>query len=193
MNAREALCDGDHGREVVVGVTAAHRGRQDLVRERRRGEADARLARLGEAVRDVLGSLVLHVGETGQGQTVKLVNNAVAAANAVTLAQALVVARAAGADLGALVEVMRAGSGQSRMLELKAGPMIEHDFSTLFRTGHMLKDVAHCLAEARAAGVGFPAAAFAHEVLAAAVGRGHADDDFASVITVTEGFSGVEL
>jgi 3-hydroxyisobutyrate dehydrogenase-like beta-hydroxyacid dehydrogenase len=142
---------------------------------------------------EVMGELVVHVGAVGQGQTVKLVNNAVAAANAVTLAQALVVAKAAGADLDALVEVMAAGSGGSKMLDLKAGPMRQHDYTTLFKTAHMLKDVRHCMNEAQSAGVPFPAAALAGEVLAASVGRGHGDADFASVIEVIEGAANVRL
>ena len=44
------------------------------------------------------------------------------------------------------------GSGASTMLELKAGPMLERDFEPLFKLEHMLKDVRHCLAEARALG-----------------------------------------
>jgi 3-hydroxyisobutyrate dehydrogenase len=124
---------------------------------------------------------------------VKLVNNAVAAANAVTLAQALVVAKAAGADLDALVQVMGAGSGGSRMLDLKSEPMRQHDYTTLFKTAHMLKDVKHCMNEAQSAGVPFPAAALAGEVLAASVGRGHGDADFASVIEVIEGAADVRL
>ena len=54
----------------------------------------------------------------------------------------------------------------------------------------MLKDVRHCLEEGQAAGVPFPAAAAAREVLSAAVGRGHGDDDFAAVIEVLEGLAG---
>jgi 3-hydroxyisobutyrate dehydrogenase len=142
---------------------------------------------------EVMGGTVLHVGDTGQGQMVKLINNAVAAANAVTLAQALVVGRGTGVDLDALVQVMAAGSGGSRMADLKAGPMQAHDYTTLFKTAHMLKDVRHCLEEGQAAGVPFPAAAVAREVLSAAVGRGHGDDDFASVVEVLEGLAGVRL
>ena len=142
---------------------------------------------------ELMGELVLHVGATGQGQMVKLINNAVAAANTVTLAQALVVGEATGVDLDALVEVMAAGSGGSAMLALKAGPMREHDYSTLFKLEHMLKDVRHCLEEGQAAGVPFPAAATAREVLSAGMGRGHGDDDFAALIEVLEGFAGVRL
>ena len=145
------------------------------------------------AVLEVMGELVLHVGALGQGQMLKLVNNAVAAANAVALGQALLVAQATGVDLDALTKVMAAGSGGSTMLDLKAGPMREHDYATLFKTEHMLKDVRHCLEEGQAAGVPFPAAALAREVLVAAVGRGHGGDDFAAVIDVLEALAGVRL
>jgi 3-hydroxyisobutyrate dehydrogenase-like beta-hydroxyacid dehydrogenase len=142
---------------------------------------------------EAMGEVVLHVGETGQGQMLKLVNNSVAAANAVTLAQALVVAKATGVDLDALAQVMAVGSGGSKMADLKTGPMRAHDYATLFKTAHMLKDVRHCLEEGQAAGVPFPAAAVAREILSGAVGRGYGDQDFASVIEVIEGFSGVRL
>ena len=142
---------------------------------------------------EAMGGLVVHVGPVGQGQTIKLVNNAVAAANAVTLAQALVAAKAAGADLDALTKVMAAGSGGSRMLDLKGGPMREHDYTTLFKAAHMLKDVRHCLDVAQSAGVSFPAAASAADVLRRAVDAGHPDDDFACVIEVIEESTGVRL
>jgi 3-hydroxyisobutyrate dehydrogenase-like beta-hydroxyacid dehydrogenase len=142
---------------------------------------------------DAMGALVLHVGPLGQGEMLKLVNNAVAAANAATLAQALVVAKATGVDLEALVAVMGAGSGGSAMLALKAEPMIQHDYTTLFKLEHMLKDVRLCLEEGQTAGVPFPVAAATREALNAAMGRGHADDDFAAVLEAYEGLAGVRL
>jgi 3-hydroxyisobutyrate dehydrogenase-like beta-hydroxyacid dehydrogenase len=142
---------------------------------------------------DVMGELVVHVGDLGQGQTVKLINNAVAASNASTLAQALIVGKATGVDLDALVRIMGAGSGGSAMLGLKAGPMREHDYATLFKLEHMLKDVRLCLEEGQAAGVPFPTAAHTREVLTAAMGRGLGDADFAALVEVFEGLAGTRL
>ena len=65
---------------------------------------------------------------------------------------------------------MGKGSGGSAMLDLKAGPMRAHDYTTLFKLEHMLKDVRLCLEEAQAADVPFPAAARARDVLVAAMG-----------------------
>jgi 3-hydroxyisobutyrate dehydrogenase-like beta-hydroxyacid dehydrogenase len=142
---------------------------------------------------EVMGELVVHVGDLGQGQTVKLINNAVAASNASTLAQALIVGKATGVDLEALVRIMGAGSGASAMLALKAEPMRRHDYSTLFKLEHMLKDVRLCLEEGQAAGVPFPAAAHTREVLTAAMGRGLGDADFAALVEVLEGLADIRL
>jgi 3-hydroxyisobutyrate dehydrogenase-like beta-hydroxyacid dehydrogenase len=143
---------------------------------------------------EAMGELIVHVGDAvGQGEMVKLINNAVAAANANTLAQALVVGRATGVDLDALTRVMSAGSGGSAMLALKAGPMREHDYSTLFKLEHMLKDVRLCLEEGQAAGVPFPAAASVREALTAGMGRGLGDADFAAIVEAVEGFAGIRL
>ncbi len=142
---------------------------------------------------DAMGALVLHVGETGQGQMVKLINNATAATNLAALAQALLVGKATGVDLDALVQVMGAGSGGSAMLALKAAPLREHDYSTLFKLEHMLKDVRLCLEEAQRAGVPFPAAADAREILVAAMGRGLGDADFTAMLEPLEGSAGLRL
>jgi 3-hydroxyisobutyrate dehydrogenase len=153
-------------------------------------EADFERAR---PLLEVMGELIVHVGELGQGQTVKLINNAVAASNASTLAQALIVGKATGVDLGALIRIMGAGSGASTMLTLKAEPMRTHDYSTLFKLEHMLKDVRLCLEEGQAAGVPFPAAAHTREVLTAAMGRGLGDADFAALVEVLEGLANTRL
>ncbi len=142
---------------------------------------------------EAMGKLVLHVGDLGQGQMVKLINNAVAAVNCATLAQALVVGRRTGVDLEKLVEVMGAGSGGSAMLALKARPMLDHDFSPLFKLAHMLKDLRLCLEEGQAAGVAFPAAAAARELYTAGMGRDLGDQDFAAVLGVIEDLGATRL
>ncbi|MEA2246817.1 MAG: 3-hydroxyisobutyrate dehydrogenase [Solirubrobacteraceae bacterium] len=145
------------------------------------------------ALFDVMGKLVVHVGELGQGQTVKLINNAVAATNLSTLAQALIVGRATGVDLDALMTIMGAGSGGSAMLDLKGQPLVDHDYSTLFKLEHMLQDVRLCLEEGQAAGVPFPAAAHTREVLTAGMGRGLGDADFAAMLDVLEALADTRL
>ena len=146
-----------------------------------------------EPALQTMGELIVHAGALGQGQMVKLINNATAAANAATLAQALIVGKRAEVDLDALVAVMGSGAGGSTMLDLKAGPMREHDYSTLFKLEHMLKDVRLCLEEGQRLGVPFPSAAFARELLSAGIGMGHAEHDFAAIVEPLEGLAGTQL
>jgi 3-hydroxyisobutyrate dehydrogenase-like beta-hydroxyacid dehydrogenase len=140
---------------------------------------------------EVMGEKIVHCGEAGQGQAVKVIANTITAINAATLAQGLVLARQAGVDLDALLESMEGGSADSTMRALKGRPMIEHDFTPLFKLAHMLKDVQLCLAEARTAGSAFPFAGLAQELYGAGMGRGLGDQDFSAVVTVVEGLNGV--
>jgi 3-hydroxyisobutyrate dehydrogenase len=142
---------------------------------------------------DALGTLVVHVGGLGQGEMLKLINNSLGAANAAALAEALVLAQATGVDLDTLVQVTMAGSGGSAQMALKSTPMREHDYTTLFKTAHMLKDVRLCLEEAQAAGVPFPAAAHARDLLAATIGRGYGEEDYAAIVEAAEGLAGRRL
>jgi 3-hydroxyisobutyrate dehydrogenase len=145
------------------------------------------------ALLETMGRVVVHVGALGQGEALKLVNNAVGAANAAALAEALLLARALGLDLDAFAQVLSTGSGASAQLDLKADAMRAHDYTPLFKTAHMLKDVRLCLEEAQAAGIPFPAAAHARDLLAATMGRGHGAEDYAALIEAAEGFAGRRL
>jgi len=156
------------------------------------GGDEAAFARALPALQ-AMGQTIVHVGELGHGQTIKLINNAVSAANAATLAQALVMGAGTGVDLGALIEILGAGSASSTMVTLKAEPMRQHAYDTLFKTDHMLKDVRLCLEEAQAAGVPFPAANAARDALVAAVGRGYGEADFASIVEAFEGLAGLRI
>jgi 3-hydroxyisobutyrate dehydrogenase-like beta-hydroxyacid dehydrogenase len=142
---------------------------------------------------EAMGRVIVHVGALGQGEMLKLINNALGAANAAALAEALLLARASGLDLDAFAEVVSSGSGASAQLTLKADAMRAHDYTPLFKTAHMLKDVRLCLEEAQSAGVPFPAAAHARDLLTATMGRGHGAEDYAAMIEAAEGLAGRRL
>jgi 3-hydroxyisobutyrate dehydrogenase-like beta-hydroxyacid dehydrogenase len=137
-------------------------------------------------VLEAMGKLVVHVGPQGHGSTVKLLNNTTAAVNALAVAEALVAAQEAGVDAEKLRQVMAAGSGGSAMLDLKAGPMLEHDFEPLFKLGHMLKDVRHCLREAERLGARMRLGETAEADYSRADRKGLGEQDFAAVVEVVE-------
>jgi 3-hydroxyisobutyrate dehydrogenase-like beta-hydroxyacid dehydrogenase len=142
---------------------------------------------------EAMGELVVHVGPVGHGQLVKVINNAVAAANTAVVAEALLAGARAGADLDALVRVMQAGSGASAMLDLKHAPMRARNYTTLFKLEHMLKDLRLCLDEARAAGVRTEMIEATEAILAEANERALGDKDFAALLEVVEERAGARL
>ncbi|MEA2143756.1 MAG: 3-hydroxyisobutyrate dehydrogenase [Solirubrobacteraceae bacterium] len=135
---------------------------------------------------EAMGALVVHVGPSGHGEMVKLINNTLAAVNAAALAEGVLLAEAAGLDSDSLRQVVGAGAGSSTMLDIKAGPMFDRDFTTLFKLEHMLKDVRHCIDEAAALGLDLPLAKLAESLYARADQNGLGTRDFAAVIDVME-------
>jgi 3-hydroxyisobutyrate dehydrogenase len=142
---------------------------------------------------EAMGELIVHVGPLGHGQMVKLINNAVAAINTAVAGEALLLGKRTGVDLDSLLSVLNAGSGSSAMLALKAPAMRAHDYTTLFKLEHMLKDLRLCLQEADEVGQEFRFAEEVTEILEAAAGRELGEQDFAALLEVLEQRSGARL
>ena len=103
---------------------------------------------------DAMGERIVRVGPLGHAQMAKLLTNTMGAVNAAVLAEAVRTAKAAGLDEDAFLEVAAGSAGASAMLNLKGRPMFEETWEpVLFKLEHMLKDVRHTLAEARALGI----------------------------------------
>jgi 3-hydroxyisobutyrate dehydrogenase len=135
---------------------------------------------------ETMGERVVRIGPQGHGEMAKVIANTVTAINAAAVGEALTMVRKAGLDPEAWLDVARAGSSGSTMLELKAQPMLDGDFEPLFKLDHMLKDVRHCLAEARALGVELRLAGLAEALYAEAAASGAGERDFAAVVSVAE-------
>ena len=69
------------------------------------------------------GRHVFNVGEFGNGSRMKYVANLLVAINNVAAAEAMVLGMKAGLDPGMIVDLVRAGAGNSRVFELRA-PMM---------------------------------------------------------------------
>jgi 3-hydroxyisobutyrate dehydrogenase len=131
---------------------------------------------------DILGERIVHVGPVGHGQLAKLLTNTMGAVNAAALAECVHTAKAAGLDKEAFLEVAGGSAGASAMVTLKGQPMFEGSFEpALFKLEHMLKDVRHCIAEARALGVELKLGALAETFYSRAADEGLGEKDFAAV------------
>jgi 3-hydroxyisobutyrate dehydrogenase len=132
---------------------------------------------------EAMGERIVYVGPRGHGQLAKLLTNTMAAVNTAALAEAVLAVKRAGVDPDAFLEVAGGSAGASTVLTLKGRPMFDRDFEPLFKLEHMLKDVRHCLEEARALGVELRLGAVAEALYARAAQEGHGEEDFAAVIT----------
>jgi 3-hydroxyisobutyrate dehydrogenase len=132
---------------------------------------------------EAMGERIVHVGPQGHGQLAKLLTNTMGAVNAAALAEAVLTVKSAGVDADAFLEVAAGSAGASTVLTLKGRPMFDQDFEPLFKLEHMLKDIRHCLEEARALGAQLRLGTLAEALYARAAEEGHGEEDFAAVVT----------
>jgi len=108
-----------------------------------------------QAVLGVMGSAKC-VGPVGSGQVAKLCNQLIVGATINVVAEALLLAEAAGADPAAVREAIRGGFAGSRVLEVHGQRMLERNFVPGGQVKTQLKDQRNILAAAGAAGVTLP-------------------------------------
>jgi 3-hydroxyisobutyrate dehydrogenase len=135
---------------------------------------------------DAMGERIVYVGPQGHAQLAKLLTNTMGAVHAAALAESVLAVEKAGMNSDAFLEVAAGSAGNSTVLALKGRPMFDRDFTPLFKLEHMLKDVRHCLDEARALGVALRLGSFVEPLFAKAADAGHGEDDFAAVIRAVE-------
>ncbi len=117
--------------------------------------ADAADYAQAEPVLRVMGSPKA-VGPVGSGQVAKLCNQLIVGATINVVAEALLLAEAAGADPAAVREAIRGGFAGSRVLEVHGQRMLERDFMPGGQVKTQLKDQRNILAAASGAGVTLP-------------------------------------
>lgn len=93
-----------------------------------------------------MGRLAKHMGETGAGATIKLVNNMLSGITTAALAEAAQVAEAAGLDRAATLEILGEGATGSRLLKSKLPKIFNRDFAPQFQLELMEKDLRYFLA-----------------------------------------------
>jgi len=108
-----------------------------------------------EPVLRVMGSPKA-VGPVGSGQVAKLCNQLIVGATINVVAEALLLAEAAGADPAAVRDAIRGGFAGSRVLEVHGQRMLERNFMPGGQVKTQLKDQRNILAAASAAGVTLP-------------------------------------
>ncbi len=148
-----------------------------------------------EVVEPVLRTLgrPVFVGETaGAGQTMKLVNNLLAATALAATAEAMVMGVRAGLDPAVMIDVLNASSGGTHASRDKfPRAVLPRTFDYGFATGLMVKDVRLYLEEARVLGVPSDIAEEIARRWELTLAEEGAESDFTSVIKPIESAAGV--
>jgi 3-hydroxyisobutyrate dehydrogenase-like beta-hydroxyacid dehydrogenase len=127
---------------------------------------------------------VVHIGPNGAGQVAKACNQICTIVNQLGAAEAMLLAERSGVDPHKVKDVLMAGFGASRMLELQAPKMLARDFDGKVESRLHHKDIQIVLALAQSLGIRLPASAAAADVLADLQRRGGAKQDSAAIFKV---------
>jgi 3-hydroxyisobutyrate dehydrogenase len=138
-----------------------------------------------ETARPALAAMsraILHVGATGRGALLKLINNFMCGVQAASLAEAVALIERSGLDRGKSLEVLTAGAPGSPLVRTLAGRMTAQDYTPNFLLRLMAKDLTYALEEGRRHGLSLSTVASAREVVNQAVAAGHGEEDFSALV-----------
>jgi len=143
---------------------------------------DADVFAHAEPVLATYARAVTMMGGAGAGQLTKMVNQICVAGVVQGLAEALDFALRAGLDAERVLDVISKGAAQSWQMENRGKTMIADQFDFGFAVDWMRKDLAICLAEARANGGALPTIALIDQFYARLQARGGGRWDTSSLI-----------
>lgn len=144
---------------------------------------------------EILGNKVFHVGTiVGQAQTVKVLNNLLAATAMIASSEAIVMGVKAGLDARVLLDVINSGSGRNMATAEKFPRVVlPRTFNNGFRTQLMCKDVKLCLEEAERLGATMWVGGVVRQVCGFAASQAKPDEDFTEIIKHFERWADAEV
>ena len=156
------------------------------------GEADA-LERV-RPVLEALGGRIFHVGPSGSGEVVKLVNNMLVGVIGAATAEALVLGVKAGTKVDVMAQVVGASTGASWQL---ANQFPLRAFNGSFRPGFMTnllaKDLGLALELGAENGAPLFLTALTRQLYGEAQAKGYGADDYTSILRILESVAGVSV
>ncbi|MBP3087160.1 NAD(P)-dependent oxidoreductase [Mycolicibacterium fortuitum] len=174
---------------VSGGVHGAAAGTLAVVVSGPRAEFDSL-----SSVFDVLGRAIFVSEQPGAAQTMKLINNLMAATTLAATAEVMVMGVKAGLDADVMIDVLNAGSGGTHASRDKfPRAVLPRTFDYGFATGLMAKDVRLYLDEAVSLGLPVEMAQTVQRVWEETLRTEGAESDFTSVIKPMEKVAGVTV
>jgi 3-hydroxyisobutyrate dehydrogenase-like beta-hydroxyacid dehydrogenase len=140
-----------------------------------------------------IGSSVTYVGERDTARLVKLAHNILLGVLTQSLAEVTVLAERGGVSRATFLEFINGSVLGSVFTRYKSPALVNLDLTPTFTMELLRKDFDLGMAAARALEVPLPVAAATHQLVQAAVGRGHRDEDFAALLIEAARDAAMEL
>jgi 3-hydroxyisobutyrate dehydrogenase len=138
-----------------------------------------------ETARPALAAMsraILHVGGSGRGTLLKLVNNFMCGVQAASLAEALALIERSGLDRAKSLELLTTGAPGSPLVRTLSARMTARDYTPNFLLRLMAKDLTYALGEGRRYGLDLSTVASALQVVDRAVAAGNGEEDFSALV-----------
>ena len=134
-----------------------------------------------QPVFSVMGRETIHLGPTGSGALMKLVNNFVCGVQAAALAEALRFIEATRLDRTKALSILTGGAPGSGIVKRVADRVASNDYSPNFALRWMAKDLSYALQEASARRLALKTVSAAQSIFETAIDEGYGDEDFSAV------------
>lgn len=131
---------------------------------------------------EVMSRDIVHLGPTGSGALLKLINNFMCGVQLASLAEANALIDAGKLDREKALTVLTNGAPGSPLVKTIAGRISAPPSSPNFVLRLMAKDLTYAIAEAKRHGLALETAGAALEIFNRAAEAGHGDEDFSAVI-----------
>ena len=143
---------------------------------------DIKVLEKARAVFAVMSKSIVHLGPTGSGAMIKLVNNFMCGVQVVALAEAIAMIERSGLDRAKALEVLTGGAPGSPLVKTVSTRMMTPDFTANFPLRLIAKDLGYALQEGGKLSIDLVTATAALAEFQKAMAAGHGDRDMAAVI-----------
>ena len=151
---------------------------------------------LFDQVKDVLavmGSSVVYCGTIGAGNTTKLANQIIVAANIAACAEAFILAKKAGVDPAVVFEAIKGGLAGSTVMNAKVPMMLGRDFNPGFKIDLHIKDLNNAIDTGHGVGSPLPLTAQVMEMMQWLRKEKCGQDDHSALAKYYEYLAGVKI
>jgi 2-hydroxy-3-oxopropionate reductase len=149
-----------------------------------------------EKVKDILltmGASAVYCGGIGAGNTTKLANQVIVAANIAAVAEAYTLAKKAGVDPQLVFDAIKGGLAGSTVMNAKSPMMIDSNFKPGFKIDLHIKDLQNALDTGHGVGAPLPLTAMLMEMMQTLHADGAGQDDHSALAKWYAKLSGTKI